>query len=295
VIPIGELCAVIAAITWAFGSLLFARIGRDGVPPGAMNLGKLVIAGTLLAITALFLTGHVVPTNAPLMALVLLSLSGIAGLTVGDTAYFGSIVALGVPRAILLLSSAPVFAALGGWLWLGEKLDVRALLGMALVFGGIVLVVVRRDAPGISSGRGIALGVVAALGQASGSLLSRRAMQVGLDPLAASVGRILVGGIGLYAIAFVTRDAIPWTRALLAKRTWLRVGLASMVGTYCGIWLAQTALLRARSTGVATTLLATSPIFALPIAHAAGNERMTVRSVVGVVIAVAGIAALSLR
>src|SRR5205085_2067457 len=83
-------------------------------------------------------------------------------------------------------------------------------------------------------------------------------------------------------------DAIPWTRALIAKRMWLRVGLASMVGTYCGIWLAQTALLKARSTGVATTLLATSPVFALPIAHLAGNERMTARAVIGVLIAIGG-------
>ena len=298
-LPVGELCAVAAAILWAFGSLLFAGIGRDGVPAGAMNLGKLVIAGALLAITAFALTGHIVPSGAPTSALLLLALSGIAGLTIGDTAYFSSIIRLGVPRAILLLSSAPVFAALGGWLWLGERLDMRALVGMALVFSGIVLVVVRADAPGVSSARGIVLGMIAALGQAAGSLLSRRAMQVGLDPLAAAVGRILVGGIGLYAIALITRDAIPWTRALLAKRTWLRVGLASLVGTYCGIWLAQTALLRARSTGVATTLLATAPVFALPIAHFAGkpgvNERMTIRSVLGVLVAIAGIAVLSLR
>ncbi len=292
---VGELAAVVAAIAWAFGSLLFARIGRDGVPPGAMNLGKLLIAGSLLALTALALTGHVVPLGAPTSALVLLTLSGFAGLSLGDTAYFSAIVTLGVPRAILLLSSAPVFAALGGYLWLGERLDVRALTGMALVFGGITLVVVRKDAPGVSSARGVFYGFVAALGQAAGSLLSRRAMQVGLEPLAAAVGRILTGAIGLYAIALLTRDAIPWTRALFQRRTIVRVGLASLIGTYCGIWLAQTALLRSRSTGVATTLLATSPVFALPIAHFAGSERMTVRAVIGVLITIAGIAALSLR
>jgi len=296
VIGVGELCAVVAAIAWAIGSLLFGRLGRAGVPPGAMNLGKLVVAGSLLAITALALTGHVVPLGAPTSALVLLVLSGIAGLTIGDTAYFGSIVALGVPRAILLLSSAPVFAALGGWLWLGEALDTRAIFGMTLVFAGIVLVVVRRDVAGApSSTRGIVLGIIAALGQAAGSLLSRRAMQVGLEPLAAAVGRILTGGIGLYAIALITRDAVPWTRALMKERTWLRVGLASIVGTYFGIWLAQFALLHARSTGVATTLLATSPVFALPMAHLAKHERMTVRSVVGVMVTIAGIAALSVR
>lgn len=295
-LPLGELAAVSAAICWAVGSLLFGRIGRDGVPAGAMNLGKLLVAGSVLALTALVRTGHVVPTDAPTSALLLLAVSGVVGLTIGDTAYFGSMIALGVPRAILLLSSAPVFAALGGFLWLGERLDARALLGMALVFAGIALVVLRPD-PSRKEGlvRGIALGIVAALGQAGGSLLSRRAMQVGIDPLAAAVGRILVGGVGLLAIALVTRDARVWAKALFVRRTFVRIAVAGMIGSYCGIWLAQTSLLLARSTGVATTLLATSPIFALPIAHVLGHEKMTVRSGLGVLTAIAGIAALSLR
>lgn len=298
---ISSLCAIVAAIAWAIGSLLFARIGTAGegraaVPPGAMNLGKLVTAGSLLLVTSLVLTGHAFPFGAPTTAIVLLALSGIAGLTIGDTAYFGAIVTLGVPRAILLLSSAPVFAALGGWLWLGERLDRRALFGMALVFGGIVLVVTRKQAGPVKKiGFGVLLGIIAALGQAAGSLLSRRAMQVGLDPLAAAAGRIVIGGVGLYVIAMVTRDARGWTSSLRKERAWLRVALASIVGTYFGIWLAQTALHKATSTGVATTLLATPPIFALPIAHALGMERMTVRSAIGVIVAMVGVAALSLR
>lgn len=291
-----SLFAVAAAIAWACGSILFGRIGQSGVPAGAMNLGKLVSAGALLLLTSLVLTGHAFPTSAPTHALLLLAASAVAGLTIGDTAYFGSMLAIGVPRAILLLSSAPVFAALGGWLWLGERLDSRALFGMALVFGGIALVVMQDDARGpVRPGRGIALGIVAAIGQGAGSLLSRRAMQVGLDPLAAAAGRIVIGGVGLYAIGLVTRDAIPWTRALVKGRTFLRITLGAIVGTYAGIWLAQTALLRSSSTGVTTTLLATSPVFALPIAHVLGMEKMTARAAVGVLVAMFGVAILSLR
>lgn len=295
-LPLGELSAVSAAILWAIGSHLFARIGRDGVPAGAMNLGKLVIAGVALGATSFVTTGHVVPTGAPPHALWLLAASAIVGLTIGDTAYFGAILALGVPRAILLLSSAPVFAALGGYLWLGERLDARALVGMVLVFAGIALVVLR-PSQGAERGlsRGVALGLVAGIGQAAGSLLSRRAMQVGIDPLAAASGRILIGLVGVLVVALVTRDVHGWSKTLLVRRTLVRISVAAMIGTYCGIWLAQTALLHSRSTGVAATLLATSPVFALPMAHLLGHERMTVRSSLGVLTAVAGIAALSLR
>lgn len=295
-LPFGELAAVAAAMCWAVGSLWFGRIGRDGVSAPVLNLGKLVAAGAALAATSLVRTGHVVPANAPPSALALLAASGVVGLTIGDTAYFGAMIALGVPRAILLLSAAPVFAALGGFLWLGERLDGRALSGMALVFAGIALVVLRPD-PARREGfaRGVLLGVIAALGQAAGSLMSRRAMQVGLDPLAAATGRILVGLVGLYAMGLLSREAVRWTRELFIGRTFLRIGAAAMIGTYCGIWLAQTSLLYARSTGVAATLLATSPIFALPLSHALGHEKMTARSGLGVLLAIAGIALLSLR
>jgi drug/metabolite transporter (DMT)-like permease len=295
-LPVGELCAVSAAICWALGSMAFGRIGRDGVSPAVLNLGKLVSAGGALALTAWIKTGRVVPSNAPPAALALLMVSGVVGLTIGDTAYFGSMIALGVPRAILLLSAAPAFAALGGWLWLGERIDLRSVVGMALVFAGIALVVLRPDPERKDGvGRGLLLGAIAALAQAAGSLMSRRAMQAGIDPLPAAAGRILVGLVGLYAIGLVSRQAVAWTRALFQGRTFVRIGGAAMVGTYCGIWLAQTALLLSRSTGVAATLLATSPIFALPIAHLLGQERMTVRSTLGVVTAVGGIALLSLR
>ena len=303
--PIGELCALAAATTWAVGSILFAGLGRT-VPAGAMNLGKLVAAGVLLSVTHVVLGGALLPPSASTHAIVLLSASGLLGLSLGDWAYFAAMDALGVARAMLLLSTAPVFAALGGRLWLDERLDARSGLGMALTIGGVVLVVMRRTpapkiaalagaAPRPSTARGVALGIVSALGQAGGSLLSRRAMQEGIDPLAAAAGRLIVGAVGLFAIAMVWRRARPWIAALRRDRAWLKVGLAAVIGSYVGIWLAQIALQRSRSTGVATTLLATPPVLGLPLAHAVGLDRITPRALFGAVVAVAGIALLSIR
>ena len=42
--------------------------------------------------------------------------------------------------ASLIMSLESVFAALGGWMILGEKLSGRELLGCAVVFAGIMLV-----------------------------------------------------------------------------------------------------------------------------------------------------------
>jgi len=294
-VPVGELCAIAAAFVWAVGMILFSRIGRD-VTPGAMNLGKCITGALLLSITHVLLSSAVIPPKATGNAGILLAASGIAGLTIGDTALFGAIVTLGVPRAILLHSSAPVFAAIGGFAFMGERISPRALVGMALALSGIILVILRRgtgEPAGKHVPRGIVLGIIGALGQAAGSLLSRSAMQGGIDPLAASAGRLVVGGVGLVLLASLAGKARGWAKELARDRAWAKVAGTALLGTYCGIWLAQTALLRAKSTGVATTLLATSPVFALPMAHFAKMERISARAMFGVGLAIFGIALIS--
>jgi drug/metabolite transporter (DMT)-like permease len=295
-LSIGEACALGAAAAWATGSMLFSRIGRL-TSPGAMNVGKCVSAALMLIVTQLVL-GHSPLPQASAGAWGLLAASALIGLTLGDTAYFTAMVAIGVPRAMLLLSTAPLFAVLFGWVWLHERLGLRALFGIALTLAGIGLVIARRDVAAVADEsarrRGIALGVVAGIAQAAGSILSRRAMHDGIDPIAAASGRLAIGAIGLLAVGAFNGRSRGWIGELATERTWLRVAGASVVGTYFGISLAQIGLARAHSTGVASTLLATSPIFALPLAHFTGVERITARTAFGGVLAVAGIGVLSI-
>lgn len=308
--PIGEIFALVAAASWAVGSLLFARIGTR-VAPGAMNFGKCVAAAVVLSLARAALSKELGPIAWPAEAALLLAASGLVGLTIGDTAYFGALVALGVPRAILLLSAAPVFATLGGVALLGEHVGGGEALGIGLTLGGIALVVAGRriepangaDGEGAAAEvarrdrvrRGVMLGIVAALCQAGGSLLSRRAMKLGIDPLGAAAGRLVTAAIGLAVLSSITGHARPWVIGLRKEYAWLKVVGTSLIGTVGGIWLSQLALARCSSTGVATTLLATSPIFALPLAHFVGHERITARGVAGTLLAIGGVVLLSLR
>ncbi len=306
--PFGELSALAAAATWAIGSLLFAKIGKR-VSPGAMNLGKCVAAAILLSLVRLALASRIGPLHLSFAIAAPLAVSGLVGLTIGDTAYFGAIAALGVPRAILILSSAPVFAAIGGVLFLGEHVGGREAGGIALTLAGIALVVAARAPVALVNGvpgagvaedrsrlrRGIVLGVIAAMGQAGGNLLARHAMSFGIDPLGAAATRLVAGVIGLVVSALVLGHAGPWIRELRGERAWAKVAGASLIGTFGGIWLAQLAIANCSSTGVATTLLATSPMFALPLAHFAGHERITGRGIAGTLLAIGGVVLLSLR
>jgi len=63
--------------------------------------------------------------------------------------------------------------------------------------------------------------------------------------------------------------------------------LAAFLGTYLAIWLQQVAF-KFTPAGIAQALLATSPLFVLPIAVMLG-DRVTGRAVLGVLVAIGGI------
>lgn len=73
-----------------------------------------------------------------------------------------------------------------------------------------------------------------------------------------------------------------------SKRLLAALVLAAFGGTYLGIWLQQVAL-KYTPAGIAQTLGATSPLFVLPVVAALG-EVISIRAVLGVAIAIGGIA-----
>lgn len=300
---IGELAALGASCCWAVGSHLFGRIGRSGeVPPGAMNLGKGLAAMALFAATALVLGalgGHVLPVVSPRATGWLLA-SGFVGLALGDGAYFQAIVTIGVRRALLLLSTAPVFAAIGGALWLGEQLGLREWAAILAVMLGVGLVVYERDsgsadrAPQRLPWAGLLFGAAAGLGQAAGSLMSRTAMSEGVTALDAALVRLPAGVVGILILAALSRRLVGFTRALRRPGVMGAVAGSAAIGTYLGIWLSQFAIGHARSTAIASTLLATSPIFALPLGKWLNADRITPRALGGTMVACAGLMLLTL-
>ena len=137
-------------------------------------------------------------------------------------------------------------------------------------------------------------GVAAGVRQAAGSVMSRHAMASGIGTLDTAFVRIACGLVGLVAIATFTGTLAGWVTPLRAPRRFAAVAGASLVGTFCGISLAQYALGNASSTAVASTLLATSPSFALPIGRWLGAEPVGRRAILGTVLAGAGLAGLTL-
>ncbi len=286
----GELAALSAALIWAVASVIYTGVGRQ-LSPLVLNLVKGLMAIVLL-IATLLLTGNLFPTVSP-HSLILLLLSGVVGIGFGDTAYFGALNCMGPRRTLVLESLAPPLAAVLALIFLQEQLPSSGWVGIGLTVLGVTWVVLERSreatTPSVLPFRGIVLGLLAAGGQAGGAVMSRAAL-VGTDinPLWSTFIR-LVGGIAILLIWIgLQRQSIQVLKPLRSRRLFIVVAGTAFMSTYLGIWLQQLSLKYAPA-GVAQSLCATSPLFVIPIAVIFAGDKVSVRAVLGVLVAIAGV------
>ena len=291
----GELAALGAALIWAIASFFYLKLGKR-MSPLVLNGVKSAIAIAMILITLVLIPQSQEGLN--FRTLGLLGLSGALGIGLGDTAFFATLNNLGARRALLMDSLAPPMAALLAWGTLGEALGATAWLGILLTVGGVAWVVVEQEPSAIAPHnlqlqrdrlvRGVAYGLVAALCQAGGAVLSRAALaDTEVSPLWSTLIRLAAGLLVLLLWLVRQPDSVQELRWVRSPRFLGVVVGTAFAGTFLGIWLQQTAL-KFTATGIAQSLTATSPLFVLPIAWMVG-ERVSLRSVVGVLVALAGI------
>jgi drug/metabolite transporter (DMT)-like permease len=289
----GEAAALGAAFLWALATVIFGRLGKY-LSPLVLNVAKGTIAVLLLSFTLVLL--HQAPDGLDATTISLLLASGVIGIGAGDTAYFAALNLLGARRTLLMETLAPSMAALIALVFLGEVLSLSAWVGILLTLLGVVWVISERvpQASGSASEvsyRGVGLGLLAALGQAVGAVLSRAALAgTSVDPLWSTLLRLLAG-ITVMAVTLRWQGPVAdQLRPLRSARVFGGLLLGAVVGTYLALYLQQTALKYAE-TGIAQALTSTSPLFVLPLAAIMG-DRISLRAVVGVIIALGGIAIL---
>ena len=142
----GELAALIAACLWAVSSAIYGRIGQR-IPPLELNILKGAIAIALLVCTLLLQNSTF--TNITPTTLSLLLLSGVLGIGIGDTAFFFALNYLGARRALLMETLSPPLAAILAFIipiaiCLGERIGLRAILGVFVALGGIAVLLLLR-------------------------------------------------------------------------------------------------------------------------------------------------------
>lgn len=284
-------------------SVTFAARSVDELGAVRANLTRMAVALVALGIWA-----HVFGQGLGGETLNYFLVSGCIGFGLGDLALFQALSRIG-PRLTILLAqclAAPI-AVFTEWAWMGTVLRPEQLMCGAIILAGVAIALFPEKDLKFSRddlAAGVVFGVLAAVGQALGAVISRRAYQqlemsgVTIDAGSAAYQRML-GGILLTLLFFsVTRlrrshrapgEVKPpqWRRGL----PWAFVN--GLVGPGLGVACYQWALSSAPS-GVVLPIVATTPVVTIPLAHFVNGDTGGSRSVLGGVIAVGGAIGLSL-
>jgi drug/metabolite transporter (DMT)-like permease len=297
----GEIAALVTALCWALSSILFTAPSK-ALGAVVVNRIRLVFAVVLLMAAHLVVTGQLFPLDVSVERWFWLGLSGIVGLIIGDTLLFRAYALLGSRLSTLLMAIVPVLSSIEALLFLDEKLTLANVIGILICVGGISLVVLKHSNGNGNGGAherrqfwiGVLCGLGGALGQASGLVLSKLGMAGDFPTISASVMRMFVAMIVIWLMTLLSGQARQTLRKISENRASLRnVAAASVIGPFVGVWLSQVAIQYAY-VGIASTLMAMTPIIILPIARFYFKEKISPLAYVGTIIALVGVAVIFL-
>jgi drug/metabolite transporter (DMT)-like permease len=294
---IGEIAALATSFFFALTSIIFASAGRM-VGSQVTNRIRLIFALIYLVVLNTILFREPLPFSAALSRWVWLSISGVIGLSLGDTFYFRSLISVGPRLGSLLLSLAPIFGSIIAWVFFSETLTVLQITGIVVALAGIGWVVMSHeeppDTPHGHTQRGVFFGVLAGLGQALGLVLSKQGMFGEFSPFQANVIRMLAAVLFTWLWTFGEGKAGATVKALREQRRVIGlIALGAFVGPLLGVSASLLAVQHAEI-GVASTLMALPPVILLPISYFVFKEKIGWQAVAGTILAIAGVAILFL-
>lgn len=292
---VGAAAALGSAMTWAVTSLL-VRTLIPRYTSVAINAIRSCAGGGLLLAVVLVWHGPDAVTSISGASLLLLAVSIIAAVAIGDVAFFESTRRLGLARGMSVSMGYPLVAAVLAALFLDEPMTPRVALGSALTLGGIGLIVApgREPAPagaGDVDGwwAGVAGAAVAAVAWGVSAVLMKAPLRE-VDPVTAQAVRLPIAGALLLAT--------PWARGALSRlgagdrRALGVIAVLSALTAFSSVLFV--ASLKYAGVAVATVLSSTAPMFAIPLGLVFLGERLAPAPIAGAVVTVAGIAVLQL-
>ena len=280
----GLVAALAAATAWTGASALWRSLSGAGT---ALELNGLKNGLATILFLPVLIT---VPWKDQASAVLLLLLSGVAGIAAGDSFYLGALRRLGTRRTLTVEATNPVLACIGGVLLMGDKISTTDWLGAGVVALAVTLIAghSRADEDVSRNASGIALALLSVICGLCGAFLAREVLVSStLSPLQTASIRLIGGWLGLLPI--LRRNVVG---RKLSQPVMVKVFLATVLGTNLGIALQQL-VFSSMPVGQGVTLMSTAPVMALLVGHLEGDP-IQPRGVLAALLAVTGVALISL-
>ncbi len=252
-------------------SFLFMRIAAPEFGAFALVEVRVAIAAVVLYVIAIARGQHAdIKPNW-----VSLGILGIHNTAIPFLLFTWAMIHLTAGTGAILNSTAPIFAAVVAWAWLGDKLNWSRTLGLFVGMIGVWLLV--RDKVGASIGDST-LAVAAALG---GSLLYgiagnyTRRYAGHIKPLAVATGSQISAALVLLPIAIIT-----WPEGPVSMTAWAAAIVMGVFSTALAYILYFRLIANTGPTN-AITVTYLIPIFAMVLGAVVINEPITLSMIIG--------------
>jgi drug/metabolite transporter (DMT)-like permease len=288
----GELAAMGTAVCWSFTAVFFSYSGRK-IGSDVVNRSRLIFALIFLAVMHLLLEGSLFPQDVAPYRWWWLGISGILGLVLGDTFLFRAYVMVGPRLSMLMMSSVPIFGVLFGWLLFGEMITGLEMTGILLAVGGIGWVVTEKQngltvVENKAYKAGLFFALLGALGQVANLVTARYGLAGGYPTISATMIRLFVAVIVLWAFAALRGQAMHTFRQWRNKEAFPAMLAGSFTGPFLGIWLSLVAVSMTRL-GIASTIMALPPVILIPVEYFVLKRPVSNRGIIGTLAAFVGV------
>lgn len=290
---IGFSAALLSAASWALGSILFKQISET-VSPFGVTLAKgfigIILLGTVYLFEGIF--------SVSLNAVIVLTISGIIGIAIGDTLFFASLKNLGPKTQVIFFMFGNIMTAVFGMIFLKEFPSSMQWIGIMITLIGVASVLwskIFSYSTNVSTGvKGAVFGVLAMVCFSSSLVIAKDVLDE-ISTIGATFYRITSGTIGMAMYGFLTNDVKDWIKPFRnnGKMVLFFIGSVSVV-MFGGFWLSLVAI-KYVNIGVASALNATEPLFVLPLAYFILKEKISRIEIFGAVITVLGVVLLTIN
>lgn len=135
----GLLAAVLASLGWGTDAVL-ARQGLRQIPP-ALGTFLSLCAGLVVCLAVLLIGDPGGLAAYPHSAVAWFAMVGVVNFLVGRQCNYNATKRLGATRAVSLFACSPLISIILAVIFTGETIHPAQLAGVALIVGGVVLVV----------------------------------------------------------------------------------------------------------------------------------------------------------
>ena len=299
---LGELISIGVAFSWTATALL-SEFGSKRMGNLTLNLMRMIITLVFSGILFWVIGGTPLPAGASTEAYLWMMLSGLVGYVIGDFCLFQCYLIIGSKFGQLFMTLAPIAAAITAWFTLGQQIRPQAMLAMLVTLAGIAISVLGRgDRHKVSLKlplSGVLFAIGAAVCQGVGLVLSKIGMNhyeatlsttlpEWLLPFHANFFRCVAGVIGFSVMMAFREGFKPLARGVRDRQGMAAAVATTIFGPFVGVGASLLAV-QYTAAGIASTLMALTPIIIILPAWWLFKQPITLKSLLGAVISVIGV------